>query len=545
MNTIHATLTWEYLARNRWALALPFLIAVATALLVLLPLKSLDFSPDARELVGLQLVLLWALLFIVILGVFESQGSLKPLYSKPISTTGLVSYFFWGGAILVAAEVALLIFLCRSLLGSTWPFAGPMLFAVVFWGWTQVLFRVSMRTFLWIPATLMIFAALLYWSMYRHGVAPKEGGMIDSSVHYWSALTGLDVLIAIASLLATFSLTIWRVTCDRSGRPAWPAFGKAETRRSTINKERAPALKTFVSGQNAHEWFDFRNRNASLPLVVSAELLMIWFIAFAIYPFNGNLKASWQVAFSGTLFVVITQFVAAIFIHLAAMKGHSVQDYQEAAREQRRRKPVPFGISQFLTALPITTPQIASAMLRSSARAAGIAAIVIFASFALLGGLSWISGGDAGNMSDSKFNYWKLAFAMTICSLLLTFAVLNLTCLYAPRKVSWEHWVAPLAILLNMLSFWSPAFPFVSLGAGGLALCGFSYASLQSVKRNDISLSNAALLWVAGLVAAAGLIFSLPPDTRMSLGPLLGTLVLLGLLPCFTTASALRFLRTN
>ncbi|MFM7564823.1 MAG: hypothetical protein ACKO81_17560, partial [Planctomycetota bacterium] len=381
-------------------------------------------------------VLLWALLFIVILGVFESQGSLKSLYSKPISTTGLVSYLFWGGAILVAAEVALLIFLCRSLLGSTWPFAGPILFAVVFWGWTQVLFRVSMRTFLWIPAMLMVFAALLYWSMYRHGVAPKEGGMIDSSVHYWSALTGLDVLIAIASLLATFSLTIWRVTCDRSGRPAWPAFGKAETRRSTISKERAPALKTFVSGQNAHEWFDFRNRNASLPLVVSAELLMIWFIAFAIYPFNGNLKASWQVAFSGTLFVVITQFVAAIFIHLAAMKGHSVQDYQEAAREQRRRKPVPFGISQFLTALPITTPQIASAMLRSSARAAGIAAIVIFASFALLGGLSWILAGDAGNVSDSKFNYWKLASAMTICSLLLTFAVLNLTCLYAPRRVS-------------------------------------------------------------------------------------------------------------
>jgi len=545
MNTIHATLTWEYLARNRWALALPFLIAVATALLVLLPLKSLDFSPDARELVGLQLVLLWALIFIVILGVFESQGSLKHLYSKPISTTGLVSYFFWGGALLVAAEVALLIFFCRSLLGSTWPFAGPMLFAVVFWGWTQVLFRVSMRTFLWVPATLVIFAALLYWSMYHHGVAPKEGGMIDSSVHYWSTLTGLDVVIAIASLLATFSLTTWRVTCDRSGRPAWPALGNVRTHWPTSNKERAQVLKTFVSAQSAHEWFDFRNKNASLPLVVLAELLLIWFIAFAIYPFYGNLRVSWQVAFSGTLFVVITQFVAAIFVHISAMKGHSVQDYQGPGREQRHRKPVPFGISQFLKALPLSTPQIASAMLRSSARAAGGAAILIFASLALLGGLRWISGDGVGYLSDSKFNYWKLAFAMTTCSLLLTFAVLNLTCLYAPRRVSWEHWVAPLAILLNMLSFWSPAFPFVSLGAAGLALCGFSYASLQSVKRSDIPLSNAALLWVAGLAATASLIFSLPPDTRMSLGPLLGTLVLLGLLPFFTTASALRFLRTN
>lgn len=545
MNTIHATLTWEYLARNRWALALPFLIAVATALLVLLPLKSLDFSPDARELVGLQLVLLWALIFIVILGVFESQGSLKYLYSKPISTTGLVSYFFWGGALLVAAEVALLIFLCRSLLGSTWPFAGPMLFAVVFWGWTQVLFRVSMRTFLWVPATLVIFAALLYWSMYRHGVAPKEGGMIDSSVHYWSTLTGLDVVIAIASLLATFSLTTWRVTCDRSGRPAWPALGNVRTHWPTSNKERAQVLKTFVSAQSAHEWFDFRNKNASLPLVVLAELLLIWFIAFAIYPFYGNLRVSWQVAFSGTLFVVITQFMAAIFVQISAMKGHSVQDYQGPGREQRHRKPVPFGISQFLKALPLSTPQIASAMLRSSARAAGGAAILIFASFALIGGLSWISGDGVGYLSDSKFNYWKLAFAITTCSLLLTFAVLNLTCLYAPRRASWEHWVAPPVLLLSMLTLWSPAFPFVSFGAAIISLFGLGFATAKSVKRGDISWSNALLLWLAGAGTAICLIFCLPTDSRLMGSVLLATLVMLALLPFFSTASALRILRTN
>ena len=545
MNTIHATLTWEYLARNRWALAIPFLLAVATALLVLLPLKSLDFSSNARELVGLQLVLLWALIFIVILGVLDSQGSLKPLYSKPISTTGLVGYFFWGGVLLVAVQVALLILLCRSLLGIAWPFAGPILFAVVFWGWTQVLFRVSMRTFLWVPATLVIFAALLYWSMYRHGVAPKEGGMIDSSVHYWSTLTGLDVVIAIASLLATFSLTTWRVTCDRSGRPAWPALGNVRTHWPTSNKEKTQVLKTFVSAQSAYEWFDFRNKNASLPLAVLAELLLIWFIAFAIYPFYGNLRVSSQAAFSGTLFVVITQFVAAVFVHLSAMKGHSVQDYQGPGREQRQRKPVPFGISQFLKALPLSTPQIASAMLRSSARAAGGAAILIFASFALLGGLSWISGDGVGYLSDSKFNYWKLAFAMTTCSMLLTFAVLNLTCLYAPRRASWEHWVAPPVLLLSMLTLWSPAFPFVSFGAAIISLFGLGFATAKSVKRGDISWSNTLLLWLAGAGTAICLIFCLPTDSRLMGSVLIATLVMLALFPFFSTASALRNLRTN
>ncbi|MFO0035105.1 MAG: hypothetical protein ACK55S_07840 [Planctomycetota bacterium] len=545
MNTIPATLTWEYLARNRWTLALPFLIAVATALLVLLPLKSLDFSPDARELVGLQLVLLWALLLIVILGVFESQGSLKPLYTKPVSTTGLVSYFFWGGALLVAAEVALLIFLCRWRLGSTWPFAGPMLFAVVFWGWTQVLFRVSMRTYLWVPATLVIFAALLFWSMYRHGAAFKEGGMIDPSVHYWATLTGLDILIAIASLVLTFSLTAWRVTCDRSGRPAWPALGHARTHWPTIKLESSQPLKTFVSGQNAHEWFDFQNRNVSLPRLVLAELLLFWFIALVFYPFYGNLRVSWQVAFSGTLFVVITQFVAALFVHLSAMKGHSVQDYQGAGREQRRRKPVPFGISQFLTALPISTRQIASAMLRSSARAAGGAAILILASFVMLGGLSWIAGDDVGHPSDSKFNFWKFPFAMTACSMLLTFIVLNLTCLYSPRQVSWEHWVSPTSLLLCMLTLWSPAFPFVSCSVAAVALVGLVFATSKSLKLGDVSASNASLLWLAGAATTVGLACCLPPDARLFGGVLIATLVMLALLPIFSTAAALRLLRTG
>lgn len=545
MNTIHATLTWEYLARNRWAFPLPFLLAVATALLVLLPLKSLDFSPNARELVGLQLVLLWALIFIVILGVFESQGSLKSLYSKPISTTGLVGYFFWSGALLVAIQIALLILLCRSLLGIPWPFAGPILFAVVFWGWTQLLFRVSMRTFWWVPAALVIFAALLSWSMYRHGVAFKEGGMIDPSVHYWATLTGLDVVIVIASLLATFSLTTWRVTCDRSGRPAWLGLGLGLARKRWEAKpDRAATIKTFSSGQRAHEWFDFQNRNASLSLVVLAELILVWLIALAIYPLFGDASVSLRTALVGTFLVVITEFVAAISLTLSAMKGHSAQNYQAVGKERSHSKPIPFGMSQFIKALPISSRQMATAMLCSSARAVGISALFIFASFVLLGGLSWLLGLNLV-LNDSKFNYWRQAFATTACSMLLSYIILNLTCLYSPRKVSWEHWIAPPVVLLSMLTLWSPAFPFVSYGAAVIALSGLGFATAKSIKRGDISWSNALLLWLAGAVTSIGLILCLPTDSRLMGSVLIATLVMLALLPFFSTAAALRILRTN
>jgi hypothetical protein len=84
-----------------------------------------------------------------------------------------------------------------------------------------------------------------------------------------------------------------------------------------------------------------------------------------------------------------------------------------------------------------------------------------------------------------------------------------------------------------------------TLGAAVLALFGLASASLPSVKRKDISLASAVPLWVAGLAATAGLLFCLPPDMRLSLGAPIATLVMLALLPFFTTAPALRLLRTN
>lgn len=545
MQPVSVSLTWEYLARNRWMLPLPFLLALAIALLILLPLKSLDFPADSRELIGLQLILLLALNLIIIGGVFESQGSLRPLYLKPFSTAGMVGYFFWGGALLVAAQVGVLFALCRFLLGADWPIAGPVLFATVAWGWTQLLFRATMRTSWWIPAALLIYSALVYWSMTRHGVAFKEGGLLAPSVHYWSTLTGTDLAFAIASLIATYCLTIWRVTCDRSGHSAWPFRRTARNGGVAAARKRALNLKNFGSGQAALEWSDFQSRHASLPSVVLAGLLLVWFAAFALYLFLGDTSVILPTALSGTLLAIVIQFVAAIFLTLAAMKGHSAQDYQGSERNQGGPKPTPFGMSQFVKALPIPTQRIASAMLRSSARAVVISAAYLLASFALIGILNSVLGNEPGYRSNSRFNFWSLTLVLTTGSMLLTFVVLNLNCLYAPSKVSWEHWTPPVALALNMLTIWSPAFPFVSGGAAAIAMVGLACATSKGVKDGDVSISRALLLWLAGAALTFCLVYCLPSDSRLLGGVLLGTLVMLAIHSAVSTASALRLLRTS
>jgi hypothetical protein len=71
------------------------------------------------------------------------------------------------------------------------------------------------------------------------------------------------------------------------------------------------------------------------------------------------------------------------------------------------------------------------------------------------------------------------------------------------------------------------------------------FATAKSVKRGDISWSNTLLLWLAGAGTAICLIFCLPTDSRLMGSVLIATLVMLALFPFFSTASALRNLRTN
>jgi hypothetical protein len=78
-----------------------------------------------------------------------------------------------------------------------------------------------------------------------------------------------------------------------------------------------------------------------------------------------------------------------------------------------------------------------------------------------------------------------------------------------------------------------------------VALVGLVFATSKSLKLGDVSASNASLLWLAGAATTVGLACCLPPDARLFGGVLIATLVMLALLPIFSTAAALRLLRTG
>jgi hypothetical protein len=95
-----------------------------------------------------------------------------------------------------------------------------------------------------------------------------------------------------------------------------------------------------------------------------------------------------------------------------------------------------------------------------------------------------------------------------------------------------------------LLSLTPIALP-LSIGLGVIAAGYLVYATIQAVLQEDISWLGAGLVWVVGVACAAGLVLGLPKELG-TLGWVLGGILLsLAMLPFFTTASALRALRTT
>jgi hypothetical protein len=75
MQSINASLTWEYFSRNRWLLLTP-LLGNIPASVILLPFIGLDTAIAPKELVAIQLILLLCLVLLIGFGLQATHVSL-------------------------------------------------------------------------------------------------------------------------------------------------------------------------------------------------------------------------------------------------------------------------------------------------------------------------------------------------------------------------------------------------------------------------------------------------------------------------------------
>jgi hypothetical protein len=537
MHTITAAMAWEYFARNRWTLLLFPFIANLMPIFVLAALSGYNVPFGATEFIGIYLGFVMYATAILGLGVFMTQGSISRFYLKPLSTTTMVNFFFWGGALVVAAEIASSIAIWNFLFKAHWPIAGPVLFTLVLWGAFQPLLRVPVKTITGIVIAGALVALVWYWFLTRHGESQSF------RKHFWHTISGFDLLFATATMVVGYGLTLWRVQRDRSGRQLFTLTDRIQKEFERWLSQYATLTRPFSSPMRAHRWFDFQTRTILLPLVCFFFLATIWSIACGTATYQQDSRIGIEIVFAGTNITATAQLIIAFVIGMVMIQGYQWDSGRKMrGQDQVAMKPSEYRIGHYLHALPISNAEMARAILQSAAWSIGISTLMLGLSLALL--WAWISLTDFNlqTLISPKLAYWQLA---TICfgfSVLLPFALLNNIAAFT-LVVNRHLWLPPIIICAVILFALWPLFMGIVLVGAVLSL--LIYCTVQCVKRKDVSAVATAVIWAFGVLTSVAIVMSLPPENRGIVVVVALLLSLATILPFFSMPLALRYHRTT
>lgn len=546
MHSIIAALTWEYVARNRWMLLWLPLLANIPALCILLPLKSI--SPDdsfmtSPLLIGIQVTVLLSLVMVVCLGIISTQGSSRRLYRFPISTIQITSYYFWTGALLVGAQVALVLWLWKVLLPIDWPIASPVVFSIVCWCALQPVVRGQSQSLWWIVLAILIVIALSFWLLIRHGVPFQQGGMLTSQVHYWNVISITDWLITFFSIGLAYWLTAIRVTYDRSGRSNMPLLERIQLALERLEARWFSGSWNFRSPIQAYSWYDLRHRLLTIPILVFLGVLVSWVIAGLTAVIKRDPGTLIGFAIGGTYLSAVLQVYMALLFGALSLFGKYLVRFEAPEHKLKKSDATPFEHGSFFNGLPISFKDKATALVASSAMATVICGAVLLLSYALIGVVAWAFGVCLSNV---KFlNHWKYLVSMNVLAMVLTFVLNNLKFSIGPMLWRIDHWFWSIILAAILVAFGQPAGICVSAAFCVFVLVALTASTIQSLMKADIRLGKALGIWGIGtsLAILGWYLF------RDEFGPvgmlLLAALAGLSMLPFFSTTESIRRAHTS
>jgi hypothetical protein len=546
MQSINASLTWEYFSRNRWLLLTP-LLGNIPASFILLPFMGLDTAIAAKELVAIQLILLLCLVLLIGVGVQATQGSLRRFYLKPISTLHLVSFYYWTGAFMVGVQVAAMLGLWRFLTPIDLPIAGPVLFSIVCWGTFQPILRGVLKSLGWIPISMALLSILDFWLLYRYGIPLKRGGMMTPEIHPWNHVSIADLLIAAFALAISFILTLWRVAQDRAGRE----HGKlslVERVDQAIEKLQFKLFRKtqrFASSAHSLRWFDFNHRCGSIPAVVASLIIMGWMILGAIAIFSKDPASCLAVAVGFTFLAAILQILYSIIAAIIGRFGHSINQFEVPERIPKEQKVTLFGVSPYLLTLPVSSKSLASAMLRTSFMTCACGTAIVLSSFTIVAMLSAQLGINLSEALTLKIPYWKFSLLTATISLIVSFASSFVAISFLPLLNRFDLWIVLVLVFAVLLALKLPLSISLWVMVFMIVLGLLVYTTIQSLLNNDMSSAKAAIVWGIGLGITTFTLFAIRDQWDTSRVLFACSLIALAMLPYFSTAEGLRRARTS
>lgn len=384
MRSIPLAMTWEMLARGRWAFLGGLLGANVLPILLFSALQHERFSEIEDQSYALTLHVAMMPLSMVTFAavVIGAQPTLTRLNAHPIPTSTLVAWRLLPGMVLVAlGSIASCAFL-NATFSLHWPLWGPALFiaaAIAAFQATLWLTEGAERNggdAIWVALALGLLALVLgLWFKARYGP------IFDFPRHYWSSVTPGEALTLVAIMIVSYWGGIKGVARSRCGEPPY-SFG-VPLWLVRLNRFELPfdmstdGTSVFRIPQQAQSWFEWRLKGWAIP-AVSVFVPSVWVAVWSIACVLAN--ADLRTLFQGFLVIGGALSIAGVLGGLTMGNlGASDKDHQ---------------IGSFLATRPMTTVAIAYTVLRVAGESLLLGWSIWATSFFSLWPICWMFGAN-------------------------------------------------------------------------------------------------------------------------------------------------------
>jgi hypothetical protein len=294
MKNVTTAIAWDYLGSSL-AFRTPLLFfSVLGSFLILIAAPSADSTPFAFIAPQCFTLLMMSLVFEL-----QSQIRLASFYSKPISTLSLVTHYYWGGALIIAAQATIFIGIFKLLVLPSLPIVWPVFCTVVLFGilqpWTFIGNQLALTFVVLLP---------VFWT------GPMWMNANASSFRF----TTTGFLIGCAAFLVSYALSVWRATKNRSGRLKPNLVQRACAAWDSARGAYADTSRQYKSPTHAYCSLDSRSRTMFLPAAVAIGLISIFFAFVVSAMLNGSMNAGINFSVSGISGLIFASVWIAIFI---------------------------------------------------------------------------------------------------------------------------------------------------------------------------------------------------------------------------------------
>jgi hypothetical protein len=335
-------------------------------------------------------------MFLLGTAVFAAQGPLARLYAHPISNSSLVAWHMFPAMLAVWLGMLASIWALNGLFDLRWPLWGPALFAATAMAASQAAIWMTDRSAWMVLSLAAVLSCLGLWFKSRYG------GFYQTA-HYWTNVQPHEVLTLAAITGLAYAGAIAGVSRNRRGDPPL-SLGVVRGLRRAL--QRAPrAVRPLHGPLDAQLWYEWRHKGLILPTMVGVALVFgiaLWLIV------DRDPQHLMVGLLAGGGYLTAAGFLVGLLLGGCSSTDKGIE------------------MSQFLATRPITTSELANALLRNMGRTVVTGWLVWTAAVAACGLL--FSGQDALRpLTDVPMRWWSLpATLLGVWSTVALSAALNL-----------------------------------------------------------------------------------------------------------------------